>query len=414
MRFASWARLALAGLTLFAGAAGAETDAPFASARLRAFTTSISYDADLGGLAGADAKCTARATAAGLFSPTGFIAWLSSSASDAYCRVHGLNAKRVDNCGQATLPASAGPWVRTDGFPFADRIDLALWPTGRVLTPLNLDEFGATIATDYAWTNTNQFGASVPDYPTPCGDWSSASSEASVAAGSSWSTTLRWTQDTSRDCSDLLPLICLERGAGLPLPAHRSGGAQAFVTSVTGTGGDLGSWPEAGDATGLAAGDAICQSLATTAGLPSPISFRAWLSTSTVDAKDHIHFAGPWIRLDGVRIADSKADLVDGELHTTMNQTEIGEYDTSATAWTGTGADGLALPQNCGDWTSTEVWGWAGWGFLAHSEWTERSTYSCDYANGRLYCFSVFPAILFVDDFESSDCDAWSLTQPAD
>ncbi|MBZ0090473.1 MAG: hypothetical protein K8H90_08860, partial [Thermoanaerobaculia bacterium] len=164
----------------------------------------------------------------------------------------------------------------------------------------------------------------------------------------------------------------------------------------------------------VAAGDAICQSRATAAGLPLPISFRAWLSSSTVDAKDHVHFAGPWIRLDGVRIADSKDDLVDGELHTTMNQTETGEYDSSAMAWTGTGADGLVLNQTCSDWTSTEAWGWAGFGFLAGSEWTERSSFPCSSDTFQLYCLSVFPAILFVDDFESSDSDAWSLTQPAD
>jgi len=45
----------------------------------------------------------------------------------------------------------------------------------------------------------------------------------------------------------------------------------------------------------------------------------------------------------------------------------------------------------------------------ANSNWASNATLGCDYG-GHLYCFSNFPAIVFVDDFESSDTLAWSAT----
>ena len=57
---------------------------------------------------------------------------------------------------------------------------------------------------------------------------------------------------------------------------------RTFVTSVSGT-DDLGSWPDAGAATGLAAGNAICRARATAAALPNANTYRAWLSSDTTD-----------------------------------------------------------------------------------------------------------------------------------
>src|SRR6188768_570424 len=90
----------------------------------RMFVTSVSGTGDLGswpaagiatGLAAGDAICQARASAASLPNPSGYRAWLSDSTDDAYCRIHMLTGKLSANCGQPTLPASAGPWRRTDG-----------------------------------------------------------------------------------------------------------------------------------------------------------------------------------------------------------------------------------------------------------------------------------------------------------
>jgi hypothetical protein len=72
-----------------------------------------------------------------------------------------------------------------------------------------------------------------------------------------------------------------------------------FVTSVgLGKGADLG---------GLAGADQHCQKLAAAAGAGSR-SWHAYLSTSTVNARDRIG-QGPWYNSKGARIAQSLADL---------------------------------------------------------------------------------------------------------
>jgi len=400
-------------LTLGAGLAGAQSEVPLDVAPRQAFVTSIQYSAALGGLAGADLSCQALAAAASLPNPTGFVAWLSDSTTDAYCHVHGLTGKRVNNCGQAVLPAEAGPWVRVDGFPFADRIDLALHPTGRVLAPMIVTETGAPINIYSAvWSGTNDAGELHAANPVPCSDWSLADAGQIVGLGASSATTGSWIYYGMSNCSYSFHVVCLETGPAAPLPPHRSGGALAFVTSVDGT-GNLGSWPEAGGATGLDAGDAICRALATAAGLPAPESFFAWLSSATVAAKDRLAYDGPWIRLDGVRIVDSKADLTDGVLFAPVGQTESGVYLSSYGVWTGTGSAGLADPARCGDWLlSDATQGKTGWPNLTSAQWTEKANLACSSTWLRLYCFSDFPAVVFADDFESATCDAWSATVP--
>ncbi len=72
-----------------------------------------------------------------------------------------------------------------------------------------------------------------------------------------------------------------------------------FVTSVNpGKGGNLG---------GLAGADAHCQSLAAAVGAGNK-TWRAYLSTDTVDAKDRIG-TGPWHNAKGELIARNVADL---------------------------------------------------------------------------------------------------------
>jgi len=114
-----------------------------------AFVTSTSGLTDLStwdeaggatGLAAADTICRVRAASAGLKSPENFVAWISSSEDDAYCRIHGLSGKKDEMCGQAELPVAAGPWVRTDGYPFAPEISRLLSPESLVFAPLVLDE----------------------------------------------------------------------------------------------------------------------------------------------------------------------------------------------------------------------------------------------------------------------------------
>jgi hypothetical protein len=144
--------------------------------------------------------------------------------------------------------------------------------------------------------------------------------------------------------------------AGIALA--QSDNASFFVTSSNpGSGGNLG---------GLEGADAHCQALAESAGLGGK-TWRAYLSTSTVDARDRIG-DGPWYNVDGVMIAASVEQL-HGDNNLTA-ETAIDENgDTPAylvmvdgqpqragdslvhDILTGTNEDGTAHELTCNDWT---------------------------------------------------------------
>src|SRR5262249_13959608 len=119
--------------------------------RLRyAFVTSTTGNGNLAtwagagantGLAAADAICQARAAAGGM---TGtFVAWMSDSNNDAYCRVHGLTGKKAAMCGQMALPVAAGPWARANSSSaVAPTIDKLLAPTHQTFLPASFNEVG--------------------------------------------------------------------------------------------------------------------------------------------------------------------------------------------------------------------------------------------------------------------------------
>jgi len=124
-----------------------------------------------------------------------------------------------------------------------------------------------------------------------------------------------------------------------------------FVTSAgSGKGADLG---------GLAGADAHCTSLAEAAGV-SGKTWRAYLSTSTEDAKDRIG-SGPWFNAKGVKIADDVASL-HGDSNAINKENGLdekgnmvngrGDQPNTHDILTGTMADGTkAADQTCGDWT---------------------------------------------------------------
>jgi hypothetical protein len=151
---------------------------------------------------------------------------------------------------------------------------------------------------------------------------------------------------------------------------------RAFATSVSGT-GDLGSWPDAGAATGLAAGNAICRARATAAGLPNANTYRAWLSTESTDAYCHLRgqtgekgscvgasplAAGPWYLVNGVtNFTGTLDELVsnDPRIYRPVHMDEFGndlpEEIDDRTYWTGTGTDGKQFNNgsfHCANWTS--------------------------------------------------------------
>ncbi len=123
-----------------------------------------------------------------------------------------------------------------------------------------------------------------------------------------------------------------------------------FVTSSNpGTGGNLG---------GLDGADAHCEALAAAVGQGGK-TWRAYLSTSTVDARDRIG-NGPWYNAAGVMIAADIAEL-HGENNLTA-ETALNERNESPNyiggpqplehdVLTGTNEDGTASDMTCNDWT---------------------------------------------------------------
>ncbi len=123
-----------------------------------------------------------------------------------------------------------------------------------------------------------------------------------------------------------------------------------FISSTgSGDGANLG---------GLDGADAICQRLAEAAG-SSGKTWRAYLSTSTVNARDRIG-AGPWHNAKGVLIA-ANLDELHGDGNAISKETGLteagamvpgrGEQPNQHDILTGTNADGRANENTCGDWT---------------------------------------------------------------
>ncbi len=154
--------------------------------------------------------------------------------------------------------------------------------------------------------------------------------------------------------------------------------SRVFVTSTT-TNGNMG---------GLAGGDAICDAQASAASLGG--TWVAWLSTSTVDAKDRLApGSGPFVRAAGTpgTIANDIADLTDSSLAIEILNDENGNVvDTDV--YTGTLSDGTAASVTCNEWTDG-----AGSVIFGHSNrsngaWTERFQFSCN-PQRHIFCFEV-------------------------
>src|SRR5262249_21678466 len=108
---------------------------------------------------------------------------------------------------------------------------------------------------------------------------------------------------------------------------------------------------------GLAGADGLCATRAMAASLPG--TYRAWLSTSTVNAKDRLAGARGWVRTDGLPFADTIADIVSGKILYPIRLDERGADLPTALGQvfvaTGTDPDGtLSTTQvgTCDDFTT--------------------------------------------------------------
>lgn len=162
------------------------------------------------------------------------------------------------------------------------------------------------------------------------------------------------------------------------------GACLAFVSSTEKT-GNLG---------GLAGADAICQNLASTAGLPG--SYMAWLSSTTKSPISRFTRATvPYTLVDDTLIAANWAALVSGTLSHAINKIETGAFVDGAPdfAWTNTGETGAPgglgdAATNCLEWTSAENFQAGNTGRIHNTNfgWTAYTFDQCSMPR-RLYCF---------------------------
>lgn len=373
--------------------------------RHRAFLTSATGSGDLSkwadaggkvGLAAADAVCQASAERVGLRGT--FVAWMSDPEDDAYCRIHGLHGRIADRCGLEQLPIDAGPWVRMDGSPYAPKADKLV--AGEIYAPVRFDEKGKEEEFVVALSATSPQGALDTKYSS-CVGWTSDQTGQALSCGSSNSRCLVLAKcnDTNRR------LMCLEAGAGLPLPSFATQGKLVFVTSAAGPGklSDQAWGVEVGDNAGIAAGDAICQTLAAAASVPRATKFKAWLATydpsteKVTTSVGRFTSNGPWVRTDGVKVA-TKADLAIGRISAPISITEEGDrleiLDETIWVWTGAFYNGWASTNSeCKGWTSNAEsdTGSTGEAISSSSMWSARTGGDglADRCNStrRLYCF---------------------------
>jgi hypothetical protein len=143
------------------------------------FVTRSVYDANMGGLAGADQRCRSSAAAAKL--PGAYRAWLSDATTDAKDRVPDL-----------------GPWleVGTNKVLFATRASFEGFPEA----PLLRDEYG-DVAPERWWTGTSSNGIK---HPQTCLSWSTNSQVQGGMTGHRTQATGRpgkeWTEDSAYSC----------------------------------------------------------------------------------------------------------------------------------------------------------------------------------------------------------------------
>ena len=177
-----------------------------------------------------------------------------------------------------------------------------------------------------------------------------------------------------------------------------------FVTSTTTTGNI-----QHDGLTGLAAADSICNERASSAGLPG--TYMAWLSSGSASARDRLdctHDDVPFVRVDGVTVANDWADLVDGSLTARINRDENGNHLVGIRryglkVWTGTeddGGSGGGSNRHCSGWTSiggNGLWVWTNEGL--DSEDPE----ACS-GGKRLYCFQQVSVAIKLDGLAQTIC----------
>ena len=147
---------------------------------------------------------------------------------------------------------------------------------------------------------------------------------------------------------------------------------------------------------GAAGFDAVCNTLATAAGINNVAGngFRAWVSTSTTNAFGHLGATGGYTRLDGSVVFTEMRGAIDplygSMIFSPINIDEQGAVVASAQpVRTGTNTDGSTrVGSTCSDWSGTGN-GLVGTTHGGPGAWTSNVVIPSCSGTARLYCMGV-------------------------
>jgi len=377
------------------------------------FVTSTTYNGTMGaggtGVAGANADCAARATAAGLSGT--FKAWVAVTTG-------------TDDPA-TTFTQSSVPYKDVLGTTIAN--NWAGLTSGTLLAGISLNELGAAVtAGTNVWTNVNTDGTAKNSGSSStynCTGWSNGTAQHGND-GLTGSATSTWTVTGASDlCSTANRLYCFQQdgGSGCLSPAgneadmiynyashvyqYCDGAVWHAMGPVPGTGSSgtgsntvfVSSTTHNGAYITVAAADTICQNLATA--VPLAGTYKAWLAISTgVDdpATRFTHSAIPYKDVGGTTIANNWAGLISGTLLNAIKLNEDGLVISGVNVWTNVASNGTAKVSgsngfdNCAGWTNGTLGDSGNQGLTGSSTstWTDNlfEATNCT-GSSHLYCF---------------------------
>jgi WD40 repeat protein len=158
------------------------------------FVTGVSFNGNLGGITGADAKCQAEADGPASIVPSGnYLAWISDGTDSPNTR----------------FTKSSHPYLLPGGAKIAD--DFTNLTSGSILHAIDIDPTGRPLGMTYYWTGTNADGTTVGDHLT-CDGWKADPVAnfrgfiGSIRGGSS-----RWSKAFPFECSRFYRLVCFQQ-----------------------------------------------------------------------------------------------------------------------------------------------------------------------------------------------------------
>ena len=157
------------------------------------FVTSVSFNGNLGGLAGADAICQAEADGPASIVPSGtYLAWLSDGTDSPDTR----------------FTRSAHPYTLPDGTKIAE--DFSDMTDGSILHTFNIDPTGKPLGKQRIWTGTRTDGTTAESFLT-CGGWVEAYVYSKGMVGSTMKTGTLWSSRAYDRCERSHKLACFQQ-----------------------------------------------------------------------------------------------------------------------------------------------------------------------------------------------------------